>query len=120
MTDCVFCRIAAGEIPADIVAGDDEFVAFKDLHPVAPEHVLVIPRRHVASLDRIGDLGEPAAGRLLAFVASVAEKAGVTDGGYRVIVNTGRNAGQEVQHVHVHILGGEPLGPMRCTWGSGS
>lgn len=111
MTDCIFCRIAAGEIPAEIAAADDRFVAFKDLHPLAPVHLLVVPRRHVDSLNALAGLGADAHG-LLAFIAATAAAAGVADSGYRVVSNTGPDAGQEVMHLHWHIIGGEPLGGM--------
>jgi histidine triad (HIT) family protein len=112
MTDCIFCRIAAGEAAADVVASDDEFVAFRDTHPKAPVHLLVVPRRHVASLDEIALLGAEASGRLLEFVAAVARDAGVAGSGYRVVANTGADAGQEVGHLHWHVIGGARLGGM--------
>jgi histidine triad (HIT) family protein len=110
--DCVFCRIASGEIPAQAVAQDDEFFAFNDLRPLAPVHVLVVPRRHLTSLDDIEQLGADGAGRLIAFVAATARAAGVAASGYRVVTNTGPDAGQEVMHLHWHIIGGAPLGGM--------
>jgi len=109
MTDCIFCKIAAGEIPADVVGQTGEFMAFRDIHPVAPVHLLVIPRRHVVSFDGIEQLGVGTSGRLLAFVAATAREAGVAESGYRVVTNVGRDAGQEVPHLHWHILGGRPL-----------
>ena len=112
MTDCIFCRIAAGEIPAEVVGQTDEFIAFADVNPVAPVHLLVIPRRHVTSLDGIEQLGVGTAGRLLAFVAAMAREAGVAQSGYRVVTNVGADAGQQVLHLHWHILGGERLGGM--------
>ena len=111
-SDCIFCRIAAGETPADVVAADDEFVAFSDLHPVAPVHLLVVPRQHVTSLDVIEQLGPDGAGRLLHFVAAVAREAGLQETGYRVVTNTGPDAGQEVFHLHWHLIGGRRLGEM--------
>jgi histidine triad (HIT) family protein len=110
--DCIFCKIAAGEIPAQAVAQNDEFFAFADLHPLAPVHVLIVPRRHLTSLDDIEELGEPGAGRLLRFIAATARAAGVAQSGYRVVTNTGADAGQEVMHLHWHIIGGRPLGGM--------
>ena len=112
MTDCIFCRIAAGEIPAEVVGQTDEFMAFADVNPVAPVHLLVIPRRHVTSLDGVEQLGLGTSGRLLAFVAAVAREAGVAQSGYRVVTNVGADAGQQVLHLHWHILGGERLGGM--------
>jgi histidine triad (HIT) family protein len=112
MTDCIFCRIAAGEIPADQVASDDEFVAFRDLHPLARVHLLVVPRQHVSSLDAIAEMTPEAAGRMLRFTATAARKAGVALSGYRVVCNNGEDAGQEVGHLHWHIIGGDRLGGM--------
>lgn len=111
MRECVFCRIAAGEIPAEVVAETGEFLAFRDLHPVAPVHLLVISRQHVDSLDDIETLGE-VSGRLLSFIAATAREAQIAESGYRVIANTGPDAGQEVMHLHWHIIGGAPLGGM--------
>ena len=110
VTDCIFCRIIAGRAPADVVAQDDEFVAFRDAHPMAPVHLLVVPRRHVASLDDIDQLDAAAAGRMLRFVTAAARAAGVQQSGYRVISNSGRDAGQMVEHLHWHIVGGRRLG----------
>jgi histidine triad (HIT) family protein len=110
--DCVFCSIAAGRIPADVVARDDDFVAFRDARPLAPVHLLVIPRRHVGSLDEAEALGAAASARALAFIAATARSAGVADTGYRVITNTGPDAGQEVMHLHWHVIGGARLGGM--------
>jgi len=112
MTDCIFCRIAAGEIPADTVAVDEEFVAFRDLHPLARVHLLVVPRQHVSSLDEIEEMTPEAAGRMLRFTAAAARQAGVAQSGYRVVANNGLDAGQEIMHLHWHIIGGDPLGGM--------
>ncbi len=112
LRDCIFCGIAAGEIPAQAVAQDEEFFAFNDLRPLAPVHVLVVPRRHLTSLDDIEQLGADGAGRLLAFIAATARAAGVAASGYRVVTNAGPDAGQEVMHLHWHIIGGAPLGGM--------
>jgi len=112
MSDCIFCGIAAGDIPAEVVAEDEEHLAFRDLHPLAPVHVLVIPRRHHDSLDDIDALDTDAAGRLLTFIAATARATGVAESGYRVITNAGPDAGQEVMHLHWHIIGGAPLGGM--------
>lgn len=104
---CIFCRIARREVPADIVWEDEHFVALNDLHPKAPVHVLLIPRQHV------GTLHEATAEVLQAMLPAVVHLAGilgVRDRGYRTIINTGVEGGQEVPHVHVHILGGKPLG----------
>lgn len=112
MNDCIFCRIAAGDLPADIVGHTDEFVAFKDINPSAPVHTLVIPRRHVESLDEIEALGAGTAGRLLRFIADMARDLGVDQSGYRVVTNVGPDAQQAVRHLHWHIIGGTRMGGM--------
>jgi histidine triad (HIT) family protein len=112
MTDCIFCKIVAGDIPAAIVGESDEFIAFKDVNPKAPVHLLAIPRRHVEVLEGIEQLGAGAGGRLLAFIAQTARDAGVDEGGYRIATNMGADAGQMVAHLHWHIIGGAPLGSM--------
>jgi histidine triad (HIT) family protein len=109
-TDCIFCKITAGEIPAGIVYQDEAVVAFRDLHPQAPIHLLVVPREHVASLDDLSDAHAALAGRLLTAVPRVVAAVGGLDGVYRVIANTGPDAGQTVHHLHLHILGGRALG----------
>jgi histidine triad (HIT) family protein len=109
MADCLFCRIAAGEIPAKIVKRTDEAVAFRDIDPRAPTHVLVIPTKHVAAVRdaRAGD--DALLGGLLRFAAEVASELGLDSGGYRVVTNTGKDAGQSVDHLHFHVLGGRKM-----------
>jgi histidine triad (HIT) family protein len=113
MDDCIFCRIARGEIPSDIVLEDADFVAFRDIHPKAPQHVLVIPREHIVSLNDLPDLPDTLGDRLMRFIVRVATLCGVAETGYRVLTNTGPDGGQEVLHMHFHILGGENLGDFR-------
>jgi histidine triad (HIT) family protein len=113
MDDCIFCRIARGDIPSDIVLEDADFVAFRDIHPKAPQHVLVIPREHVVSLNDLAEQPGTEGNNLLRFTVRVAEGLGVKESGYRVLTNVGPDAGQEVQHLHVHILGGQDLGDFR-------
>lgn len=108
MSDCLFCRIAAGDMPAEIVYQDDELVAFRDIGPQAPTHVLVIPKRHVASLNDATDAEE--LGQLLLVARDVAKAEGHADAGYRVVLNTNAGAGQTVFHIHAHVLGGRALG----------
>jgi histidine triad (HIT) family protein len=105
---CIFCRIVAGTIPATIVASTDTAVAFRDLHPQAPVHVLVIPRRHTVSLAAATDSGE--LGDLLALAAAVARDEGIAESGYRVVTNVGADGGQTVPHLHLHVLGGRSMG----------
>jgi histidine triad (HIT) family protein len=114
MSDCLFCAIAAGDIPADLVHADDDVVAFRDITPQAPVHVLVIPRTHYANAGAIAEAEPALTARLFAVAASVARSEGVADTGYRLVANTGDAAGQSVHHVHVHLLGGRSL-----TWPPG-
>jgi histidine triad (HIT) family protein len=110
--DCLFCRIVAGEIPATVVQETDTTLAFRDIGPKAPVHVLVIPKAHHGDVAALAGADPGLAGELLAAAAAVAEAEGLLGDGYRVIFNSGRDGGQEVFHVHAHVLGGEPLGPM--------
>jgi histidine triad (HIT) family protein len=107
--DCIFCKIVAGEIPAQLVYEDEGAVAFRDINPQAPTHVLVIPRTHVASLAEAGEGHESLLGRLLLAAARVAREAGLAESGYRTVINSGAGAGQSVFHLHLHVLGGRPL-----------
>lgn len=109
MDECIFCKIVAGEIPARVVWEDERVVAFDDIAPQAPVHTLVIPRQH--HVDLADGMSPEALGALFAAVPEVAAAKGVADSGYRVIVNNGRDAGQLVGHVHVHILGGRAMAP---------
>lgn len=104
--DCLFCRIIAGEIPADVVHTDDRSVAFRDINPQAPTHVLVIPREHIESLDDASARDEAMLGHLLRVAARVANQEGLSESGYRTVINTGAGAGQAVFHLHLHVLGG--------------
>ncbi|MEO5368875.1 MAG: histidine triad nucleotide-binding protein [Magnetococcus sp. DMHC-1] len=110
--ECVFCKIAQGEIPSRMVYEDDRVVAFHDINPQAPVHVLVIPRQHVTSLDSMTQHDRDMAGYLLERTAHVARELRLADSGYRVSINTGVHGGQEVFHIHLHILGGRPIGPL--------
>lgn len=106
MTDCLFCKIVLGEVPAAIVYQDEDTIAFRDIEPQAPTHVLVIPRRHIAGLDELDETDIPLMGRLTHAATRVAELEGVATSGFRSVVNTGPNARQTVRHLHVHVLGG--------------
>jgi histidine triad (HIT) family protein len=107
--NCLFCKIAAGEIPAQLVYEDDRAVAFRDINPQAPTHVLVIPREHLASLADAEDGQESLLGHLLLAAARVARAGGLAESGYRTVINNGAGAGQSVFHLHLHVLGGRPL-----------
>lgn len=111
--DCLFCRIAAREIEADLVAEGDEWIAFRDISPQAPTHVLVVPRRHLATLDDL-EADQPLAGALFGAAARIARDEDLVEDGYRVVVNCGAGAGQSVFHVHLHLMGGR-----RFTWPPG-
>ena len=109
-SDCLFCRIARGEIPADLVHEGERLIAFRDISPQAPFHVLVIPREHIQSLGD-AEVGHGALlGEALLLAAEIAAREGVAEEGYRTVVNTGKDGGQTVHHLHVHILGGRSLG----------
>ena len=110
--DCIFCRIVAGEIPADIVYQDKALLAFRDIHPQAPTHILIIPKSHIASLADITAKHQALMGRIILLARDLAEKEGISDGGYRLSVSTGADGGQLVPHVHFHLLGGRKLSDM--------
>jgi histidine triad (HIT) family protein len=107
--DCLFCKIARGEIPSRKVYEDDEMLAFHDIHPWAPVHFLMVPKAHVASLAHVDESHAPLLGRMLALAPKLALQEGCRpypEGGHRVVINTGREGGQEVHHLHVHVMGG--------------
>jgi histidine triad (HIT) family protein len=107
---CLFCKIAAKQIPSKILFEDEDVVAFHDINPVAATHVLVIPRKHIASLNDAVAEDQAVLGKLLLTAKRVAESEGRAAEGYRTVVNTGPNSGQAVFHIHVHVIGGRPLG----------
>lgn len=108
MSDCLFCNIAAGKIPSNKIYEDDDCFAFDDINPEAKVHTLIVPKQHFSSLNN--QVPVDVLGALLARVPEVAALKGIKEGGYRVVINTGSDAGQVVSHLHIHILGGEPLG----------
>jgi histidine triad (HIT) family protein len=110
VTDCLFCRISTGEIPADIVARSDRALAFRDIQPQAPVHVLVIPVDHHADVPSVVEADPSLASEMLALAALVARQEGVAGSGHRLVANTGLEGGQSVGHAHIHVLGGRPLG----------
>ena len=109
MDDCIFCRIARGEIPSAKVYEDEHVLAFKDINPLAPVHVLVIPKQHVASLNELDALPADTQLALLRACREVARLTGIADSGYRIAANCGADAAQSVQHLHIHVLGGGKL-----------
>ena len=108
-TSCIFCRIAAGQIPARIVRQDEDTVAFRDLNPQAPTHLLIIPRRHIPSVNVLEDGDAALIGQLFLAAREIARDEGVAASGYRMVINAGPNAGQSVDHIHLHVLGGRGL-----------
>ena len=108
----VFEKIIAGEIPADDVYRDDLVTAFRDIHPLAPTHILIVPNRPIPTVNDLSDADEALAGRLLHVAAKIAAQEGIAEDGYRLIINCNRDGGQEVYHLHLHLLGGRRMGPM--------
>ena len=112
MENCLFCKIASGQLPSRKVFEDDEIFVFHDINPARPVHLLIIPKRHITSLATVTDADAPVLGRMLAVAGRLASEQGSPDG-FRLIINSGRIGHQEVQHLHAHIVGGpEPVGPM--------
>ena len=107
--ECVFCRIIAGETPVDIVYQDEEFLAFRDICPQAPKHVLIVPKSHVSSVTQLSNEQQGLIGRLILLAKELAEKEGISTSGYRLTINCGADGGQLVPHLHIHLLGGRRL-----------
>jgi histidine triad (HIT) family protein len=114
MTDCIFCKISAGSIPADIVYQNDAVLAFRDLNPQAPTHVLVIPKKHIATTNDIAPVDADLIGDMYLAAKQIAKDEGIADSGYRTVMNCNRGAGQTVFHIHLHVLGGRQM-----TWPPG-
>ncbi|RME57985.1 MAG: histidine triad nucleotide-binding protein [Caldilineae bacterium] len=110
--NCIFCKIIAGEMPADQVYKDELVTAFRDIHPQAPTHILIVPNMHFESLAEMGDDEAEILGRVVEVANHLAEQEGVLDSGYRFVTNVGPDAGQAVFHTHFHLIGGRPLGRM--------
>ena len=106
--DCLFCRIIRNEIPAKVVAKTDDCIAFRDINPQAPSHVLIIPREHIPSLSQLRD--PEVVGRMAMLAAEIAKQEGIAESGYRTVINTNADAGQTVFHIHMHLLGGRGMG----------
>lgn len=105
MSGCIFCKIVAGDIPCNKIHEDDDLLAFHDIHPVAPVHFMIIPKAHVASLDDCGSAHQAVLGKILLLAPKLAKAQGLDDG-FRTVINTGKGGGQEVFHLHVHVIGG--------------
>ena len=108
-SDCLFCKIADGSVPADVVHRDEHVVAFRDINPQAPAHILVIPRTHIGSLDEAGREHADMLGRLMVAARDMARAEGIAEGGYRTVMNVGSDGGQTVHHLHLHVLGGRAM-----------
>ena len=106
---CIFCRIVAGEVPSDIVYQDEDFLAFRDISPQAPIHVLIIPKTHITSLAEFAEGRQELVGRLIIIAKKLAEKEGIAKKGYRLVINCGPDGGQMVPHLHLHLIGGKRL-----------
>ena len=107
--DCVFCQIVAGKIPSDILYQDDEVVAFRDINPMTPIHLLIIPKRHIPSLAHVSEAETPLIGHMAKIANRLAREEGIAESGYRVVINCGEQGGQVVPHLHMHLLGGQNL-----------
>ncbi len=114
MEDCLFCKIAKKEIPSTIVYEDEEIIAFKDINPVAPVHILVIPKKHIESVRNMKKEDELLIGRMFTVINKIAKEQGVSERGYRIITNSGKDSGQEVMHLHFHLIAGKELGTKIC------
>lgn len=112
MSDCIFCRIAAHDLPAETVFESDEILAFKDISPAAPVHLLIIPKKHIATLNDLEAGDSALLVRMMEKAVDLAKEQGIAESGYRLVVNCNKEGGQEVFHVHLHLLGGRPLGGM--------
>ena len=108
--DCLFCKIVNKEIPSDIVYEDEEIMAFKDIHPAAPVHILVIPKKHISAVTELKQEDEIVVGKIYTVINKIAKEQGFSENGFRVIVNCGKDGGQEVGHLHFHLLAGKKLG----------
>lgn len=107
--DCIFCKIVSGEIPATIVFKDERATAFRDINPVAPTHILIVPNKHIESVGTLEQTDEPLMGYLFSVARQLAEKEGINTTGYRLITNSGSDGGQTVFHLHVHLIGGQKM-----------
>ena len=107
--DCIFCQIVAGKIPSEILYQDEEVIAFRDINPQTPIHLLIIPKRHIPSLTELTEAESPLMGHMVSIANQLAKKEGVAESGYRLVINCGKQGGQLVPHLHLHLLGGRQL-----------
>ena len=112
--DCIFCQIVAGKLPSEILYQDEEVIAFHDIRPLAPTHVLIIPKRHIPSLAELTDAEMSLIGHMAKVANQLAKQAGVAEGGYRLVISSGEQGGQLVPHLHMHLLGGRKLSDKLC------
>ena len=112
--DCIFCQIVAGKLPSEILYQDEEVIAFRDIHPLAPTHVLIIPKRHIPSLAQLTDAEIPLIGHMAKVANQLAKEEGVAENGYRLVISSGEQGGQVVPHLHMHLLGGRRLSDKLC------
>lgn len=112
--DCLFCKIAKGEINSDVIYEDDKLIAFNDIHPKAPHHVLIIPRKHIATLNDVENNDTELLGSIVQTAKNIAKKLGIAEQGYRILMNCNKEGGQEVYHLHLHLIGGRKM-----TWPPG-
>ena len=107
--DCIFCQIVAGKVPSEILYQDEEVIAFRDINPEAPVHLLIIPRKHIPSLIHLSEAETPLIGHMVSIANQLAKREGISEGGYRLVLNCGEQGGQLVPHLHMHLLGGRRL-----------
>ena len=109
MTDCIFCKIAQKEIPTELLYEDEDIIAFNDIAPKSPVHILIVPKKHIDSVNNLEEENKELLGKLVLVAKDIAKEKGISETGYRLIFNTGRDAGQTVDHIHLHLMGGEKL-----------
>lgn len=110
MSDCIFCKIIKGELPANKIAETNTLLAFRDINPNAPTHILIVPKKHFANINEAGESEKEILGEAILMAKKIAKEQGIDQTGYRIVANTGKNAGQIVEHLHFHLLGGKRLG----------
>lgn len=109
MTDCIFCKIIAGESPSQVIYNDHLVTAFRDIHPVAPTHILLVPNKHIASMNDLTSEDDQLIGHMLYLAPQIAEQEGIRESGYRLIINNGPHGGQVIYHLHLHLIGGQRM-----------